>query len=156
MWIKRYTALWSVLCFTFASRPDIMLSVCMCAIFQSTPKESHHMAVKRILRYFVYTPNLGLWYPNGSSFKLVRYSDSDWAGDKVDRKYTSGSCQFLSELVLQEAKLCFSINRRSRVYCRGKLLCSIIMDEANFDGLWCQIWQSASIMWQWKCNQDCG
>lgn len=32
-----------------ASRPDIMLSVCMCARFQATPKESHHKAVKHIL-----------------------------------------------------------------------------------------------------------
>src|ERR1041384_7271128 len=43
------------------------------------------------------------------------------------------SREVLSGLVLQEAKLCFSINRRSRVHCRGKLLCPIIMDEANFD-----------------------
>src|ERR1044072_264744 len=42
--------------------------------------------------------------------------------------------EVLSELVLQEAKLCFSFNRRSRVHCRGKLLCPITMDEANFDG----------------------
>jgi hypothetical protein len=36
-----------------ASRPDIMLSVCMCARFQSDPKECHLVAVKRILRYLV-------------------------------------------------------------------------------------------------------
>ena len=46
-----------------ASRPDIMLSVCMYARFQANPKECHLMAVKRILRYLVHTPNLGLWYP---------------------------------------------------------------------------------------------
>jgi hypothetical protein len=32
-----------------AARPDIMLSVCMCARFQANPKECHLMAVKRIL-----------------------------------------------------------------------------------------------------------
>ena len=53
------------------------------------------MAVKRILRYLVLTPTLGLWYPKGSTFELVGYSDSDWAGDKVDRKSTSGACQFI-------------------------------------------------------------
>jgi len=57
------------------SRPDIMLSVCMCARFQANPKESHLMAVKRILGYLVHTPNLGLWYPKGSSFDLIDYSD---------------------------------------------------------------------------------
>ena len=72
-----------------------MLSVCMCARFQAAPKECHLVAVKRILRYLVHSPNLGLWYPKGSSFNLIGYSDSDYAGCKVDRKSTSGTCQFL-------------------------------------------------------------
>jgi hypothetical protein len=39
-----------------ASRLDIMLSVCMCARFQSDPKECHLVVVKKILRYLVSTP----------------------------------------------------------------------------------------------------
>jgi hypothetical protein len=72
-----------------------MLSVCMCARFQSDPKECHLVAVKRILRYLVATPCFGIWYPKGSNFDLIGYSDSDYAGCKVDRKSTSGTCQFL-------------------------------------------------------------
>jgi hypothetical protein len=72
-----------------------MLSVCMCARFQAHPKEIHLRAVKRILRYLVHTPKFGLWYPKGSSFDLLGYSDADWAGCKIDRKSTSGTCQFL-------------------------------------------------------------
>jgi hypothetical protein len=53
------------------------------------------MAVKRILRYLVYTPYSGLWYPKGSTFNLLGYSYSDYAGCKVDRKSTSETCQFL-------------------------------------------------------------
>jgi hypothetical protein len=53
------------------------------------------MAVKIIFRYLVHTSNLGLWYPKGSTFDLLGYSDSDYAGCKVDRKSTSGTCQFL-------------------------------------------------------------
>ena len=53
------------------------------------------MAVKRILRYLVHTPNLGLWYPKSSKFDLLGYLDFDYAGCKVDRKNTSGTCQFL-------------------------------------------------------------
>src|SRR4051812_19641171 len=66
----------------------------MCARFQATPKESHHKAVKHILRYLAHTPTLGLWYPKGSTFDLIGYSDSDYAGDRVDRKSTSGTCHF--------------------------------------------------------------
>jgi hypothetical protein len=54
-----------------ASRPGIILSVCMCARFQAIPKECHLVAVKRILRYLVHTPNLGLWYPKGSTIERV-------------------------------------------------------------------------------------
>ena len=78
-----------------ASRPDIMFSVCMCARFQASPRESHHKVVKHILRYLVHTPKLGLWYPKDAKFDLIGYTDADWAGEKVDRKSTSGACQFL-------------------------------------------------------------
>src|SRR3954467_15816125 len=67
----------------------------MCARFQAAPKKSHVVAVKRIFQYLVHTPNFGLWYPKDSSFNLIGYTDSDWAGDKVERKSTFGGCQFL-------------------------------------------------------------
>jgi hypothetical protein len=51
--------------------------------------------MKRIMRYLVYTPKFGLWYPKGSTFDLIGYSDADWAGCKIDRKSTSRTCQFL-------------------------------------------------------------
>ncbi|GJR66772.1 putative ribonuclease H-like domain-containing protein [Tanacetum coccineum] len=40
-------------------------------------------------------PKLGLWYPRDSPFDLVAYSDSDYAGASLDRKSTTGGCQFL-------------------------------------------------------------
>ena len=78
---KIYRSMIGSLLYLCASRPDIMLSVCMCARFQANPKESHHIAVKRIFRYLAHTPTLGLWYPKGAQFDLVGYSDSDYAGD---------------------------------------------------------------------------
>ena len=77
------------------SRPDIMFSVCLCARFQADPNESHLTAVKRIFRYLNGTKDLGLWYPKLSNLSLCGFSYSDFAGDKVDRKSTSGCCQFL-------------------------------------------------------------
>jgi hypothetical protein len=47
------------------------------------------------MRYLVLTPNLGLWYPKGSYFELIGYSDADYAGCKVDRNSNSRTCQFL-------------------------------------------------------------
>jgi hypothetical protein len=92
---KAYQSMIGSLLYLCASTPDIMLSVCMCARFQSNPKECHLVAVKRILRYLVSTPCFGIWYPKGSTFDLIGYSDSDYAGCKVDRKSTSGTCRLL-------------------------------------------------------------
>jgi hypothetical protein len=92
---KAYRSMIGSLLYVCASRPDIMLIVCMCARFQSDPKECHLVVVKRILRYLVSTPCFGIWYPKGSTFDLIGYSDSHYAGCKVDRKITSGTCQFL-------------------------------------------------------------
>jgi hypothetical protein len=90
---KAYQSMIGSLLYLCASIPDIMLSVCMCARFD--PKECHLVAFKRILRYLVSTPCFEVSYPKGSTFDLIRYLDSDYAGCKVDRKSTSGTCQFL-------------------------------------------------------------
>jgi hypothetical protein len=63
---KVFCSMIGSLLYLCASRPDIMLSVCMFARFQANPKDCHLMVIKRIFRYLVHTPNLGLWYPKGS------------------------------------------------------------------------------------------
>jgi hypothetical protein len=100
---KVYRSRIGSLLYLCASRPDIMLFVCMCTRFQANPKEDHLRAVKRIMRYLVYTPKFGLWYPKGSTFDLTGYSDVDWARCKIDRKSTSGTCQFLGRSLVSWA-----------------------------------------------------
>jgi len=91
---KIYRSMIGSLLYLTTSRPDIMFSVCMCARFQAAPREYHLTTVKRILRYLKLTPNIGLWYPKGAHFDLVGFSDSDYAGCKVDRKSNSVGCPF--------------------------------------------------------------
>ncbi|KAK1392928.1 hypothetical protein POM88_011984 [Heracleum sosnowskyi] len=93
--VTSYRGMIGSLLYLTASRPDIMYATCLCARFQADPRDLHLVAVKRILRYIKGTPNLGIWYPKDSGFNLVGYTDSDYAGSVVDRKSTSGSCQFL-------------------------------------------------------------
>jgi hypothetical protein len=50
-----------------------MLSVFMCARFETNLKECHLVAVKRIFRYLVHTHNPGLWYSKGSTFELFGF-----------------------------------------------------------------------------------
>nr|GFA61115.1 putative ribonuclease H-like domain-containing protein [Tanacetum cinerariifolium] len=78
-----------------ATRPDIMFAVCAAAGHQVTPKISNLLSVKRIFKYLIAYPKLGLWYPRDSPFDLEAFSDSDYAGAYEDRKSTTGGCQFL-------------------------------------------------------------
>ncbi|GJU39863.1 uncharacterized mitochondrial protein-like protein [Tanacetum coccineum] len=69
--------------------------VCACAGYQVNPKASHLYVVKRIFRYLKGQAKLGLWYPKDSPFDLVAYTDSDYAKASLNRKSTTGGCQFL-------------------------------------------------------------
>lgn len=44
--------------------------------------------------------NLGLCYRKLKDYKLVGYCDVDYVGDILERKITSGSCQFLGDNVI--------------------------------------------------------
>nr|GEW17589.1 retrovirus-related Pol polyprotein from transposon TNT 1-94 [Tanacetum cinerariifolium] len=73
--------------------------------YQVNPKVLHLHGVKRIFRYLKGQPKLGLWYPKDSSFDLVVYTDSDYAGASLDRKSTTKGCQYLgSRLISWQCK----------------------------------------------------
>ncbi|GJV22457.1 putative ribonuclease H-like domain-containing protein [Tanacetum coccineum] len=56
--------------------------------------------IDRIFRYLKGQPKLGLWYPRDSPFDLEAFSDSDYAGASLDRKSTTGGCQFLGKRLI--------------------------------------------------------
>ncbi|GJZ37270.1 hypothetical protein Tco_0583461 [Tanacetum coccineum] len=90
-----YKSMIGSLMYLTTSRPEIMFVVCACARFQVTPKASHLNVVKRIFSYLKHQPKLGLWYPKDSPFELEAFSDSDYRGASLDKKSTTGGCQFL-------------------------------------------------------------
>jgi len=94
---KLYSGMIGSLLYLTTSRPYILFSVCLCARFQSDPRESHLIAVKRIFRYLKGTTNLRLLYRKSLDYQLVGFLDADNAGDRIERKSTSGKCQFLGE-----------------------------------------------------------
>ncbi|GKA41305.1 hypothetical protein Tco_0733898 [Tanacetum coccineum] len=98
--VHLYRSMIGSLMYLTASRPDIMFVVCACSRFQVTPKTSHLSAVKRIFRYLKGKPKLGLWYPRVSLFDLEAYSNSDYAGANLNRKSTTGGCQFLGRRLI--------------------------------------------------------
>ncbi|GKC80177.1 putative ribonuclease H-like domain-containing protein, partial [Tanacetum coccineum] len=103
--VHLYRSMIGSLMYLTSSRPDIMFAVCACARYQVNLKVSHLYAVKRIFRYLKGQPKLGLWYLKDSPFDLVAYTDSDYAGASLDRKSTTGGCQFLgSRLISWQCK----------------------------------------------------
>ncbi|KAD4385770.1 hypothetical protein E3N88_25939 [Mikania micrantha] len=115
-----YRGMIGSLMYLTASRPDIMFARCLCARYQSKPRVSHLIAVKRIMRYLKGTPDLGLWYPNDDNFELIAYSDSDYGGCKRDFKSTSAGCQFLgTRLVTWQCKKQTSVSTST---CEARLM----------------------------------
>ncbi|GKC76101.1 putative ribonuclease H-like domain-containing protein [Tanacetum coccineum] len=103
--VHLYRLMIGSLMYLTSSRPDIMFVVCACARYQVNPKVSHLHAVKRIFKYLKGQPKLGIYYLKDSPFDLVAYTDSDYAGASLDRKSTTGGCQFLrSRLISWQCK----------------------------------------------------
>jgi len=79
----KYRGLIGSLLYLTASRLDITLK-----------------GTKRILKYLKGTNNVGLWYPCNSNITLSGFSDFDYAGCKLDRKSTSGTCHLLGSSLI--------------------------------------------------------
>ncbi|GJV41372.1 hypothetical protein Tco_1419812, partial [Tanacetum coccineum] len=71
-------------------------------IAHCTGKYNHSISneIVRIFRYLKGQPKLGLWYPRDSPSDLEVFSDSDYAGASLDRKSTTGGCQFLGKSLI--------------------------------------------------------
>ncbi|KAJ9547364.1 hypothetical protein OSB04_019907 [Centaurea solstitialis] len=127
---KTYRAIIGSLLYLTASRPDIVFSTGVCARFQCDPRDSHLSAVKRILRYLKGTPDFGLWYPKDSGFELIAYTDSDHAGCKLNRKSTSGACQFLGDKLVSwssRKQNCISLSTAEAEYVAAACCCSQVL-----------------------------
>ena len=66
-----YKSMISSFLYLTASRSNIAFSVRVCAHFQAVPKESHMIAIKRIIRYINGTFNYGIWYSRDSNDYLA-------------------------------------------------------------------------------------
>ncbi|XP_068466483.1 uncharacterized mitochondrial protein AtMg00810-like [Phaseolus vulgaris] len=97
---SKYRGLIGSLLYLTASRRAIMFVVCLCAEYQYDPKESHYNAAKRILKYLQGTKDVELWYLNNVSLNLTGFSNSDFAGRKIDRKSTSGTFHMLGSSLI--------------------------------------------------------
>ena len=127
---KNYRGMIGSLLYLTASRPDIMFATCLVARYQASPRESHLAAVKQIFRYLRGTTALGIWYPSGDGFGLQAFTDADHGGCKLDRKSTTGGCQYLGErLVSWSSKKqgCVSLSSAEAEYIAAASCCSQVL-----------------------------
>ena len=75
-----YRSLAGALQYLTFTRPDLTYAVQQVCLHMHDPRESHLAALKRLLRYFCGTLDLGLVFHRSSSAELVVYTDADWAG----------------------------------------------------------------------------
>ena len=72
-----YRSMIGSLLYLTASRPNLSYSVGVCARYQANPKESHMIALKRIIKYVKATANFGVWYSKDTNDVLVGYFNVD-------------------------------------------------------------------------------
>ena len=90
----------SLLYLATVSRPDIMIAVGLPCRRVEKPTQNDWNAAKRVLRYLAYTIDKKLRLPSDGDNYLVGYVDADWAGDRTDRKSTSGYVFLLGNAVV--------------------------------------------------------
>ena len=59
------------------------------------PRETHWLAVIRFLAYIKSCSEKRLVYKKHRHVHITGYSDSGYAGDREDRKFTTGYCTFV-------------------------------------------------------------
>ena len=88
-----------VLQYCTLTRPDISFSLSHVCQFLHCPTTTHFTVAKRVLRYLKGTPDYCLTFTKGL-LQLEAFCDSDWAGDPIDWKSTSGYGVFLSTCLI--------------------------------------------------------
>ncbi|KAB2631211.1 hypothetical protein D8674_008730 [Pyrus ussuriensis x Pyrus communis] len=94
--------------------PDISFTVNKLSQFMHSPSETHWQALKRLLRYLKGTISFGLHLCRRPSHRLYAFSDADWAGDRDDRKSTTGYVVYLGgNLISWSSRKQRSVSRSS-------------------------------------------
>ncbi|KAK1432285.1 hypothetical protein QVD17_09180 [Tagetes erecta] len=94
---ERYQRLVGKLIYLSHTRPDIAYAVGVVSQFMHQPQVTHMEAVCRIIRYLKGTVGHGVLFQPNKHLKIQAYTDADWAGDKGDRRSTSGYFTLVGE-----------------------------------------------------------
>ncbi|KAJ0466424.1 putative RNA-directed DNA polymerase [Helianthus annuus] len=86
----RYQRIVGKLIYLSHTRPDIAYAVGVVSQFMHQPQVAHMNAVWRIIGYLKGTVGHGVLFKANGHLRTEAYTDADWAGDKGNRRSTSG------------------------------------------------------------------
>ena len=143
--IKVYMSLiGSLIYYAIGTRPDVAYAVSKLARHMSAPTVAHKKLALGVLRYLVSTASLGLVYRRGPT-ALQGFSDSDYAGDLVERhSTTAGVFLFAGAAIHWLSKLQSVVSLSSaeaeyiacsHVACHGLWQCYLMRLLGRDDGL---------------------
>lgn len=86
----RYQHLVGYLSYLSLTRLDITYVVGVISQHIHAPTQAHMEATNRMLRYLK-----GILYQKNGHHRVMAYTNADWAGSILDRRFTSGYCTFV-------------------------------------------------------------
>jgi hypothetical protein len=85
----------SIMYATVHTRPDTAFTLGKLSQYMKDPAAHHGHALKGLLRYLRSTIDQKIRFGPTKHQNFILYSDADWAGDRTDRKSTSGNVGLL-------------------------------------------------------------
>jgi transposase InsO family protein len=117
--------------FLTQTRADIAPAVSLVSRFNHAPQKPHMDAVNHILRYVRGTLDFGLCFKRGEDSVLTGYSDADWAGDRDDRKSTTGYV-----FMLGSTPITWRSQKQNCVACSSTEAEYVALSSAAREGMW--------------------
>lgn len=127
---KLYHGMIRSLLYLTTSRHDLYLIMGICEHYQSSPRESHLVAIKSIIKYVKGTVNYGIHYTTGTNQSLVRYCDVDLAENLDDEKSTMSGCFFLGKNLISlhnKKQNCTSLSTPEAEYITLRSYCTQLL-----------------------------
>lgn len=92
------------------SKPYLSYAVGALSKYMQEPHELHRNVAKCIFRYVQGTITFEIHYVAGTALNLLGFTDSNWAGDNIDRKSTSRY-----SLSLGSGPICWSSKKQAAI-----------------------------------------
>ncbi|KAL6321877.1 hypothetical protein AAG906_035581 [Vitis piasezkii] len=92
-----------------SDKRDLLKDLSHCRRFMYQPRKLHMEVALRVVRFLKNAPGQGLFFSSNYDFRLRAYSDSDWAGCLVTRRFMNSAHQLVDVLTKALGKEVFTL-----------------------------------------------